>query len=89
MYHKQPNVLRSTQQTQQDIFTRLRECRQQLAIWQRELEDVEQRFAALREREQILQTQLEILHREQHYFYVIREEHERRQREWQWRKGAQ
>jgi uncharacterized coiled-coil DUF342 family protein len=78
MYHKRHNISRSTQQTQQDICARLREYRQQLAVWQRELEDIEQRVAALRERQQALQTQLEIVQQKKQYLFQLMEEYERR-----------
>jgi chromosome segregation ATPase len=83
MPRKQDDVPRSTQPKQQEIVAQLNDSRRQLAIWNEELAEIEQRFTVFRERQHVLQTQLEILHREKHYLDQLMQEERRKQQAWQ------
>ena len=70
-------------QNHQDIFAQLRAYRQQLDTWNQEQADIEQRLTAFRQRQQVLEAQLETWHRERDYLTELMEEEERKKREWQ------
>ncbi len=63
------------------VLDNLNQIRQQLKAWQEQQEVMEQRLQVFRQRQQDLQAQLEILHVEQQYHKMLRQEQERKQAE--------
>jgi chromosome segregation ATPase len=85
MFNNQRDHHNPHQQTQGDIFAQLRAYRQQLAVWNQEMGDFEQRLIVFRQRQQVLQTQIETWHRERDYLLEHLEMKERKQHDRQHR----
>jgi hypothetical protein len=63
------------------MFAQLKAYRQQLVILNREMADIELRLTVFRQRQAILQTQIQIWHQKWDYISELMEEKERRQQE--------
>jgi hypothetical protein len=63
------------------MFAKLRAYRQQLVILNRDMANIERRLTVFRQRQAILQTQLQIWHRKWDYISELMEGQERRQQE--------
>ena len=81
MLYNRSDLHHPTQQKQQEMFAQLRAYRQQLVILNREMADIELRLTVFRQRQAILQTQLQIWHQKCDYISELMEGQERGQQE--------
>ena len=81
MLYNRSDLHHPTQQKQQELFAQLKAYRQQLVILKREMADIELRLTVFRQRQAILQTQIQIWHQKWDYISELMEEKEPRQQE--------